>query len=89
MDNFDRKYKTKKVTIFGQNHRLITSFENISQTIRNGQKRSTLGQNHGLTPLKKSNFSTLQHRYFCSREMLVSYVEQIQRLFYRLFWGEI
>ena len=88
MDNFDRKYKTKKVTIFGQNHRLITSFENIfTNNTKWTKKVNLIGQNHGLTPLKKSNFSTLQHRYFCSLEMLVSYVEQIQRLFYRLFWG--
>ena len=41
-----------------------------------------------MTIFRQKCFSTI-FRYFYSLKMLVSSVEQIQRLFYRLFFGEI
>ena len=89
MDNFDRKYEKKKITIFGQNHRLITSFENIFTNNTKWTKKVNLRPKPWINPFEKIQFFAIQHRYFCSLEMLVSYVGQIQRLFYRLFFGEI
>ena len=56
MDNFDRKYKTKKVTIFGQNHRLITSFENIFTNNTKWTKKVNLRPKPWINPFEKIQF---------------------------------
>ena len=56
MDNFDQKYKTKKVTIFGQNHRLITSFENIFTNNTKWTKKVNLRPKPWIKPFEKIHF---------------------------------
>ena len=43
------------------------------------------GQNHGLTPLQKSNFVNIQGLHFYGLKWLVSYSEHHQTLLYGFF----
>jgi len=53
MGNFDRKYEKKKITIFGQNFKLITSFENIFTNNTKWPKKVNLRPKPWINPFEK------------------------------------